>query len=136
MLLVTARSEPLPTQCGRGLGPIPDERASSASTALGFLLADAARNALSRSSLERLALDKPLVDLALRRRAAAGFARHCDERELSALGPRLLRQPDALLVEGVLAAVADREPSAARTRLLLAHGRAEDSAATAVPLAE
>jgi hypothetical protein len=107
--------------------------ADLARTALTAIVRDAGRDGAARSALARLAFEPPALASELRCRAAAGFARHCDEDGLARLGIELGRQTDALLVEGVLAAVAERDPSTGRTRLLLAHGRSD---APAVPAQE
>lgn len=99
--------------------------AELARAALAALLRDAGRDGAARSAIERLAFESPALALTLRRSAAVGFARHCDEAGLARLGAELTRQIDALLVEGALVAVAERDPSAGRTRLLLAHGRSD-----------
>ncbi|HEX6882247.1 MAG TPA: hypothetical protein VF530_02640 [Planctomycetota bacterium] len=98
---------------------------SLADAALQQLLAEAARSLEARAALARLAFDEPAPAAAARRRAAAGLARHAGENELGALAAALARERDELLVAGVLGALAEREPSAGRTRILLAHGRSD-----------
>jgi len=102
-----------------------------ASTALGALMREAELDEAVCATLARLAFEAPELAPELRRRAASGFARHCDEDGLARLAVELARSTDELLVAGALAALDEREPSAARTRLLLAHGRSEEPHAPA-----
>lgn len=98
---------------------------SLADAALQQLMTEAARSSEARAALARLAFDEPAPAAAARRRAAAGLARHAGEGELGALAAALARERDELLVAGVLGALAEREPSAGRTRILLAHGQSD-----------
>lgn len=99
--------------------------------ALALLLADAPSSSAARGALADLVFTAPAPAADLRSRAAAGLARHGDEADLARLATLVAREEDARLVAGVLAALAEREPSPGRTRILLAHGRSEAAPAPA-----
>jgi hypothetical protein len=81
---------------------------SVASFALDELARRAERDPAARSALLRLAFEPGDQAIELRRRAAAVLARVSDGSELGLLTPALLRQPDELLIQGVLAALQER----------------------------
>lgn len=92
---------------------------SVASFALDSLAQQAGSDELARALLGELAFDVPELAPALRRGAASVFALRCAESELDALRVRLLREPDALLVAGAVASLAEREQTPRVARLLL-----------------
>jgi len=102
---------------------LPDEPSaharSVASFALDALCREAACGRAVSDLLAGLAFDCPAPSPALRRRAAAAYARHAPDAELSSLRRALLAETDELLVAGVLASLAEREPSPALTALQL-----------------
>lgn len=95
------------------------EARSVASYALDALAQQAAQGESARASLAALTFEEPGLSPGLRRRAASAWARHCSEAELDGLRNRLLHEPDALLVAGALASLAQREPTPRVTRILL-----------------
>lgn len=87
---------------------------SVAAFALGFLERHSARDSASRAALGRVACDSALVDVALRRRAAATFASQADALELQTFAQAMLREPDESLRAGVVVALEARTDAESR----------------------
>jgi len=81
---------------------------SVAAFALGSLARQGARDAAARDALGRVAFDTELVDVTLRRRAAASFASQADAAQLQTLAQALLREQDESLRAGVVVALEAR----------------------------
>lgn len=100
--------------------PRPEAR-SVARHALALLGREAARDEAACTLLGALAFEPLALPPALRRGAASAYARHCPEDRLDALRRALLDEADELLVAGVLASLAEREPTPRVARLQLDH---------------
>lgn len=95
------------------------EARSVASQALAMLAGEAKREPAACRALAGLAFEDERLALGLRRRAASAYARHCSEAELDDLRSRLLHEPDAQLVAGARASLAERERTPRVERILL-----------------
>lgn len=96
--------------------------ASVAAYALGVLACRAPREEAPRRALERLALWEVGLEPALRRSAAAEYARSAPDVELELLRPALAGANDELFVAGVQAVLETRTDAGAAARLLAQFG--------------